>query len=327
MEEGKLNWRLEWPAVWKVLEVDVEPYGKDHATPGGSRDSCVEIATSILGISPPFGIANEFVGYGEQGVDKGEMGSSGFNGITPRQWLDYAEPELLRFLYFSVPIRRRLLIDLSKLDTYHDQYDLAERAYYQSEPGAPPEDSSYGYKCAQFDEPGSKLPFQLPFRHAALLSQVYRGPGILERAVDRMTDSGFLGRSLEPLERDHVSRRLKHADRWVADIASDYRVTILQRIPEEVQTRIGPEMWKALRELGDVLSVLSWDEGTIKQAMVGLTAKGKLGIPTEEFFRALYLVFLGTEKGPRAAPLLSVLDRAFVVGRLRGDVLQEEKRK
>jgi len=35
------------------------------------------------------------------------------------------------------------------------------------------------------------------------------------------------------------------------------------------------------------------------------------------FFQNLYLVLLGTEKGPRAAPFLTVLDKRFVLERLR----------
>jgi lysyl-tRNA synthetase class I len=38
---------------------------------------------------------------------------------------------------------------------------------------------------------------------------------------------------------------------------------------------------------------------------------------TSRFFRNLYLVLLGTEKGPRAAPFLAVLDKRFVLERLR----------
>jgi lysyl-tRNA synthetase class 1 len=29
--EGKLPWRFEWPAQWQILDVDFEPFGKDHA--------------------------------------------------------------------------------------------------------------------------------------------------------------------------------------------------------------------------------------------------------------------------------------------------------
>ena len=35
---GKLPWKAEWPAKWKVLNVAVEGAGKDHSTKGGARD-------------------------------------------------------------------------------------------------------------------------------------------------------------------------------------------------------------------------------------------------------------------------------------------------
>ena len=37
--EGKLTWRVEWPARWKLLGVTCEPFGKDHAVLGGSYDT------------------------------------------------------------------------------------------------------------------------------------------------------------------------------------------------------------------------------------------------------------------------------------------------
>ncbi|MEM4790335.1 MAG: lysine--tRNA ligase, partial [Thermofilum sp.] len=76
LAEGKLNWRVEWVGVWYALGVDFEPYGKDHATPGGSRDSCNELASSVFGFNPPTGLAYEWVGYRVGGKDVGDMGSS-----------------------------------------------------------------------------------------------------------------------------------------------------------------------------------------------------------------------------------------------------------
>ena len=34
--EAKLPWRIDWAARWSALGVTVEPFGKDHASPGGS---------------------------------------------------------------------------------------------------------------------------------------------------------------------------------------------------------------------------------------------------------------------------------------------------
>ncbi|MFQ5553679.1 MAG: lysine--tRNA ligase, partial [Thermoplasmata archaeon] len=130
LELGKLNWRVEWPALWSLLEVSVEPFGKDHASPGGSRETSQVIAETILGIEAPFGIPYEWVGYAVDGEDQGDMESSGFVGFGPTTWLELADSEVLRFLFAATHIRRRLVLDLSQVDAYHQRYDQAEAAYY-----------------------------------------------------------------------------------------------------------------------------------------------------------------------------------------------------
>ena len=37
--EVTLYWRIDWPARWALLVVDVEGFGKEHATRGGSYDT------------------------------------------------------------------------------------------------------------------------------------------------------------------------------------------------------------------------------------------------------------------------------------------------
>jgi lysyl-tRNA synthetase class 1 len=61
---------------------------------------------------------------------------------------------------------------------------------------------------------------------------------------------------------------------------------------------------------------IEWREEAIKDSMVALTSSGSLPVKTPEFFRALYLVLLGKERGPRAAPFLAVLERPFVLKRV-----------
>ncbi len=49
----KLNWRIDWPARWWLLQVHVEPFGRDHATKGGSYDTGEAIARDVFGVEPP----------------------------------------------------------------------------------------------------------------------------------------------------------------------------------------------------------------------------------------------------------------------------------
>ena len=152
----------------RLLEVDVEVFGKDHATPGGSRDSCKEIAHKIVDIEPPYGIPYEWVGQQSQGMDLGDMSSSGFLGFSPREWLDIGEPEVLRYIYLYNSTSRRIVLDLSNVDSYHDRFDEAEALYF----GGSEDDRSRAYVLSLMGDPAESRPFRIPFKHATLLAQV-----------------------------------------------------------------------------------------------------------------------------------------------------------
>ena len=47
--QGKLAWRVDWPARWKILGVTIEPFGKDHAVAGGSYDTGKRISRDVYG--------------------------------------------------------------------------------------------------------------------------------------------------------------------------------------------------------------------------------------------------------------------------------------
>jgi len=59
--EVKLYWRLDWPARWWLLGVDVEPFGRDHATKGGSYDTGAGLMKQVFKDKPPFPVPYEFI--------------------------------------------------------------------------------------------------------------------------------------------------------------------------------------------------------------------------------------------------------------------------
>ena len=59
--EGKLPWRLDWPAKWKILNVTFEAFGKDHATKGGSYDTGKELSEKILDSRTPLDMVYEWI--------------------------------------------------------------------------------------------------------------------------------------------------------------------------------------------------------------------------------------------------------------------------
>jgi lysyl-tRNA synthetase class 1 len=59
--EGKLTWRVEWPARWKLLGVTCEPFGKDHAVVGGSYDTGKLISEEVFGYGAPHPLPYEWL--------------------------------------------------------------------------------------------------------------------------------------------------------------------------------------------------------------------------------------------------------------------------
>ncbi|MGQ0797763.1 MAG: lysine--tRNA ligase [Methanobacteriota archaeon] len=317
IEKGKLNWRLEWPALWKLYRVDIEPFGKDHATPGGSRDSCKEIADTVMGFRPPMGIPYEWVGIAERGKDLGDMGSSDFLGFSPAQWVAVGDPEVLRYVYTFSPIARRVVLDLAKVDVYHDAYDVAETAFYAAHREGEEPVFARSFELAQLAPPPEEPPFQLPYRHAAFLAQISPRDDRLDWCLRRLRDTGMLSRDLSEPERVRVERRLREAGTWVDVHVPENRVALLERLDDRVRALLDDSDREALRMYADRAGGIAWGEQAIKDSMVGLTKGGGLPVDTPRFFRDLYLVLLGTERGPRAAPFLAVLEKDWVVRRLR----------
>ncbi|GEM_PF-158844 len=321
--DGKLNWRIEWVGVWWALGVKFEPYGKDHATPGGSRDSANELAEKVYGLRPPEGLPYEWVAMRTPDGREQDMSSSDFVGFTPREWLEVAEPELFRFLVLRTPPMRKLVVGLHEVPLYYDWYYRAERVYYGREStGKKSEDLllARSYELSYTEQvPPREMPAQPPYTHLAILAQVVPRELWESEAVKRLVASGHLPENPDEASLQRVKRLLPRAYRWAQLYAPEQlRIRLLESLPGEIVERVPDEYRELLARLGDVLAGLEqWSEEAIKKAMIEFT-RGWEGSRRRRFYHYLYLVFLGRESGPRAAPLFSLLPRSYVVERLRG---------
>jgi lysyl-tRNA synthetase class 1 len=316
--EGKLNWRIEWTGVWKVLGVDFEPYGKDHATPGGSRDSCVDLAVNVFGFKPPEGVWYEWVSLRIAGQEA-DMTSSGFVGVTPREWLEVAHPQILRFLYFLHPPQRRITIDLSEVPQYYEQYYRAERIYFGAEEAQSDEEKEYLSRTYELSHPGrvpERLPAQPPYTHVAILAQIIPKDRLPDEALERLRRTGHLPRDADEYSIAWTVSLLEKAGNWAEKYApSHLRIRIPEEVPEEAVKQI--EDPGRLARLADALASLSeWSEDAIKAALIDF-GRGMSKGERRRFYRDFYLAILGRPEGPRAAPLLSLLNRDWVVERLK----------
>lgn len=321
IENGKLSWRLEWAALWRVLGVGFEPFGKDHATPGGSRDSAKEIAETFYKFKPPVPYANEWVGLIENGVDKGDMGSSDFKGFTPKTWISVAPGEPLRYIYLKNKSMKRLTLGLEYIPNYIGQYERAERVYYQTDtPKAPPHeiaDICRSYELANLDPLPKTAPLQLPYLHAVLLTQIIPHDQLPDAAIDKLANTDIIPQSLTSEERDYITTRLNQAYTWVTQYAPDsYRIITLSTPPPGLADEIPDELRIIYQQLYDKLDPTQWTEQRITDIMKDLTQK--LSKRTQRaFFQNLYKAFFGTEQGPRISAYFAFTDPSLVRSRLQ----------
>ena len=313
LSEGKLSWRIEWVGVWWALGVDFEPYGKDHAVPGGSRDSCNDLARSIYGFEPPEGFPYEWVTF-RRGREEADMTSSGFIGVTPREWLEVAHPHIYRFLVLKTPPMKKITIDMASIPRYYDQYLRAERVYYGVEKVANEDEAVLLARSYELSYPrGSPpkyMPEQVPYAHLAILSQVVPRHLWNTDGIKRLKRSGHLPDNPSEFGVKRILETIEKAWNWVQKYAPSYmRVRLLPEPSNEIVESLPPLHREILAEMGRKLEELDkWDEDSIKNAMIQATLNLS-NKERREVYHSFYRLFLGTHSGPRAAPLLALLGR------------------
>jgi len=321
IEKGKLSWRIEWAALWKVLDVGFEPFGKDHATPGGSRDSAKEIAEQFFKFQPPVPFAYEWVGLSEANVDKGDMGSSDFNGFTPKTWVSVAPGEALRYLYLKNRPMKRIVLGLDNIPTYVGQYDRAERVYYGIDDpkasGQEVADIRRSYELAQLESVPSEAPIQIPYLHAVLLAQIIPPENLTKAAISKLIESEIIPSSLSQTQLAYVTTRLDRASTWVSKYApSSTRISIIEKPPAKLAKTVTPKLRDLYQQLRNNLNPKKWTEQAITNAMKPLT-QSLTKKEQRAFFRNLYQVFLGEDRGPRISAFLAFTDPTLVLRRLQ----------
>jgi len=308
--EGKLTWRVEWPARWKLIGVTCEPFGKDHAVVGGSYDTGKLIAKKIFGYEAPYSVPYEWVSL------KGKrMSSSKGVVFTLLQWLEIAEPELLRYFIFrSKPMKAKEFDPGLPLLDFYDEYDLVEGVYFGKvkSSGRREEQLKRIYELSQTGEPPKVQPQRVPFRFAAVLSQVMQNP---KHATEILTSRKML---IDPSKSDIelAVLRLGRARNWVAKHAPErLRFKVSETLPADVKQALTRNQREGLKQLAADLSERDFTPVELHNHIYGLAEK--IGLKPPELFNAIYLVLIGRESGPRAGNFISALDKEFVTKRFK----------
>ena len=290
-QAGKLTWRVDWPARWQALGVTAEPFGKDHASRGGSYDTGKRIMREVFGGKPPHPIPYEWISLKGQG----DMSSSKGNLVSIVTLTQAIPPDVVRYLIFRVKPMRRIAFDPGlPLLNLMDEYDNPSGS--QRDPRAA--------ELARLSEPDA---IGVPFRHLVNLTQISNG--------DLARIKGILKRHGLPVpETGSLRKRVEFAAYWVDHFSPpESRLRLQPTLPESAAS-LSPPQCEALRLLDQRLQP-DMDGDAIHALVYALSEES--GLAAKEVFRAIYVVFLDNTRGPRVGWFLRSLEPDFVHLRLR----------
>jgi lysyl-tRNA synthetase class 1 len=305
VREGKLPWRFEWPAQWKVLGVDFEPFGKDHAE--GSWPSGEAIARELLDFEPPTPMVYEwFTLNGEP------LSSSSGHIITVAEILDLLEREVLHYYFTKNPARARDF-DVSRLHQLANEFDRFERlAFGVSNIGKEDEVKEERARAERVyplivDEVPEKQPIRFTYTFSAVLGMV--DDRELRKRMARR--EGHIPEGASEAAVESALERVNRARRWAERVDNAYNYRLAADLPD---VRFDGDIATALDELAEFAE--AGHGGEAIQSEVFETARAH-DINPADLFAAGYRLFFDTEQGPKLGPFLAELDREFVVRRLR----------
>jgi lysyl-tRNA synthetase, class I len=300
--EVALSWRVDWPARWWLLSVDAEPFGRDHATKGGSYDTGKVIAKDVFDIEPPVPVPYNFI---NRVGDTKKMSKSAGDVVTAKQLLSILPPEIVWFfLLRSSPDKLLFFGEGETLLRLFD--DFAELL-------AKPDRELWEQQLVELclhgiDEPTVS---NIPFSHLVSSYQAALRNSDTTIEVIARTEHVDVAHKQKAI----IEKELRFIDSWLDSWAPDDLKFSLRQDDIDVS-----EFTEAEREyfakLGEkiIAAPIDADGAWFHEAIYSL--KDEVSITPKELFSSLYRLIIGKASGPRAGWFLSILPRDELINRL-----------
>ncbi|HAF63310.1 TPA: lysine--tRNA ligase [Candidatus Beckwithbacteria bacterium] len=300
---GKLMWKVDWAAHWKVIGVTVEGAGKDHMSQGGSYDLSSAICEKVLDYPKPFAFLYEW--FLAKGGSK--MSSSRGIGVSASQMAETLPPEILRFLLVKTPRRKAIIFDPNNNETVlnlFDAYDQAAEAYFnKSDPLLA--------RVFELSQPSGKTPKKIFLPRFRDVVKLLQDPKVDEK--EKFAE--IKGGKLTPAEERELERRVKYAKIWLSEYAPEEQVFQMTKILPETTATLSAEQKTYLQTIVKVLDK-DWQDADQLQQELYQTAK-KMKLVAGDAFGAIYISLLNKSHGPKAAWLILDEGKDKVANRLK----------
>lgn len=298
----KLAWRVDWPARWAMLGVHAEPFGRDHATKGGSYDTGKEIVRQVYGAEAPYPVPYHFIN--RTGETK-KMSKSAGNVITAKELLTILPPEIVWFfLLRSSPDKQLFFGEGETLLRLFDDFAALQAKADRTEG----EQQLLDLCLLHVDLP---VVSNVSFSHLVNTYQAsLRDPEQTLRTIERSEYA-----TIAKQQADTIRRELKFIDTWLERWAPE---EMKFSLAEQVEPSAFSEKEKQLFcQLAEKVATAPMDADGEYFHLALYSCKDELNMQPKEIFSAVYRLLIGKQSGPRAGWFLSILPRDWLLARLR----------
>lgn len=298
--EVALDWRVDWPARWWLLGINAEPFGRDHATKGGSYDTGAMVMKEIFDATAPLPVPYDFI---NRTGDTKKMSASKGTGIDFSEMTRVLPAEIINFFTLRYSPDKLLFFDQSE-GVVRLVDDFAALA---AKPDKTEGEQQLLELCTR-ERPRtiSRVPFShLVASYQAALKDVDKTLEIIRRTeYSQIVDE----------DADVITKELHFIDQWLkhwapAEVRFDLRETL-----DAGEFTLAEQNF--LKTLGDKVATAPADaDGAwFHAAIYELRDQGEL--TPKEMFSAIYRALINKTSGPRAGWFLSILPREWLVQRL-----------
>ena len=296
----KLAWKIDWPMRWKYEGVDFEPGGKDHASPNGSYQTSRIITKEVFDYEAPIFQGYEFIGI--KGTTGKMSGSSGLN-LTPATLLKIYQPEVILWLYSkTIPTKAFDFCFDDEILRQYFEFDKMLNAARADPPDETARDIMYNAMV-----PGREV-VTVPMSHLASFGPIMDfKPELLETFFEKI---GFNYKLAD------FAERLELAKYWVEQCSPESINRLLETNNWEYWDEMSENGKKEIELLADELRKADWSLDDLNTMIYSIpervagTMEPKVKKQAQsQFFKNVYRLLLGKDKGPRLYLFLHAIDK------------------
>lgn len=290
---GKLPWKVDWPAHWKVIGVTIEGAGKDHASAGGSYDVAMAICKEVFKFPQPRKLPYEFLLIGGR-----KMSSSKGLGIKAHDLIGILPPELGRFLFARHKYTKQSDFNpkgTMAIPDLFDEYDKAWTSYNENDGS----DLARTFELSQIGNVPERKDVVIPrFREVVNYLQ--------QPSID-------IHKAFPGADKNLLEERIRYAEIWIEKYSpEEYMQQMSTSLPQSAKD-LSSEQKKYLTGVSVLVRRIK-DPEKLQKDLYELAKAQKL--ETKKAFAAIYQAFIGKDHGPKAAWFLLQYPKEKVIARL-----------